>query len=102
MAALLIGIVAGAILSLIIIPEWAKPFIANLPEEPPTQERLLELFQDSLDTGETEIDSDFLIVACPNCGTPSNELIKNGFGDDYHGVICISCPNCDWSDEVDV
>jgi hypothetical protein len=67
---LLIGIIGGAILSWVIThyyylkssiqpPEWAKPIIAKLPKEPPTKEKLVELFQEALDAGEAEFDPIF-------------------------------------------
>jgi|WetSurSiteA1Bulk_404760.scaffolds.fasta_scaffold527918_1 hypothetical protein len=69
MLGLIIGIIGGAAFSWLIshiyykkssvqIPDWAKPIIERLPEEPPTKEKLLELFQDALDQGEVEKRSD--------------------------------------------
>ena len=113
MIELLIGIFAGALLSWFIThvyhkkssnepPEWAKPFIAKLPDEPPTKEKLLELFQNALDTGKVTIDYDIGCVACPQCNAPSSDFKKSGYGDDNHGVLFVECPHCGWVESRDV
>lgn len=110
---LLIGIVGGAVLSWIIAhsyyrksskepPDWAKPIIAKLPDEPPTKEKLIELFQDSLDKGEAEIDPIFGYVACPQCKASAKDFEKSGFGDDHATIAIVSCPHCGWSNSTEV
>ena len=85
MVELLVGIVGGAVLSWLIsyiyykkssvqIPDWAKPIIKRLPEEPPTKDKLLELFQDALDKGEVEVDPVVGYVACPECKASSKDF----------------------------
>jgi hypothetical protein len=108
---LVIGIFAGAILSLIIThyyyrksskqpPEWAKPFIERLPNEPPTKEKLIELFQEALDKGEAKIDPIFGYVACPKCKASAKDFKKSGSGDDYTTIVSVYCPHCGWSNTI--
>src|SRR5215471_2616808 len=59
--------VAGGLLSWLItrhyyrkssidVPEWAKPILRSLPQNPPSKEKLLELFQDALQRGDVAPD----------------------------------------------
>ena len=107
--------VAGAICSLVIshyyyrrssseAPEWARTLIERLPDKPPTEEELLRLFQESLQSGKATPDPLLGHVACPNCKAPSS-----GFNHDSHfdielnrGVVHVSCPSCGWSDVADI
>jgi RNase P subunit RPR2 len=113
MVELVIGIVGGALFSWLItylfykkssvqIPEWAKPIIERLPEEPPTKEKLLELFQDALDKGEVEIDPVIGYVACPKCKASSKDLKKTAFQDDLHTVVVVECPHCGWNKKTEI
>jgi rubredoxin len=113
MIELFIGIVAGAVISWAIAhayykksstepPDWAKPIIAKLPEEPPSQEKLVELFQDALDKGEAEIDPITGYAACPQCKAPAKDFERQGFGDDDVYVVSIKCPHCGWDEDSQV
>ena len=106
MIELLVGIVGGGVLSWLIshiyykkssvkIPEWAKPIIERLPEEPPTNDRLLEIFQDALNRGEVEVDPIVGYVACPECKASSKDFKKTAYGDDMHTVVTVECPHCE-------
>ena len=86
-------------------PEWAKPIIAQLPDEKPTMEKLIELFQDALDKGEAEIDPIdpiFGHAACPQCKAPAKDFEKQGFGDDDHYIVDVYCPHCGWNRSTEV
>ena len=67
-------------------PDWAKPIIENLPEQPPNKIELLRLFQEHLDSGEIEVHPAFGRVACPECGESSQEFEEKVFGDDVPAV----------------
>jgi ribosomal protein L32 len=84
------------------IPEWAIPFIKDLPKEKPSNEELLRIFQESLESGKVEVDPLLRIVACPKCGESSKNFKRTGFGDDLHSIVVVSCPNCGWSESVEV
>jgi hypothetical protein len=111
---LVIGILAGAIISWIIahiyykksaahIPDWAKSLIERLPEERPSPDRLLELFEDALQKGEIDPDPVFGHVACPVCKSPSKDFKKKVYSDENdRSVMIIECPHCGWSDSTDL
>jgi hypothetical protein len=84
------------------VPEWAKPIVANLPSEPPSKERLLELFQTALNKGDVTPDPVFGHVACPECHSPFGDIEKKVFGDDRYTVVVATCPHCGWSADADV
>ena len=63
-------------------PEWAKEFVKHLPIQPPTEDELLQLFQEHLDSGEIEIDPVLGIVACPECGESAKSFERKLVGDD--------------------
>ena len=110
---LFIGIVAGGLISWLIshlyykqssikVPPWAKEIIDKFPEVPPTKQKLLELFQDSLADGEVEIHPILGIVACPDCKAPISEFRENAFGDDNVTIASITCTHCGWNQSVEV
>lgn len=110
---LIIGIVAGGMVSWFIthlyyqksskkVPAWAEGIIDRLPEVPPTKEKLLELFQESLTDGDVEIHSVFGIVACPECKAPIRELKESVFGNDGVTIVTISCPYCGWNKSSEI
>ena len=113
MLELVIGLIGGGVFSWLIshiyykkssiqIPDWAKPIIERLPQEQPTKEKLLELFQDALDKGEVEIDSVVGYVACPECKASAKDFKKTAVGDDIHTVVVIECPHCGWNKTTEV
>lgn len=113
MTELFIGIVGGAIFSWVIshiyykksskqIPDWAKPIIAKLPEEQPTKDKLLELFQDALDKKDVHVDPLIGHVACPKCKASAKDFKKTVFGDDTHTIVVVECPYCGWSETIEV
>ena len=83
-------------------PEWAKEFVKDLPKEPPTEEELLRLFQEHLDSGEIEFDPEFGLVACPNCGGSAAEFEKEIYEDDRTSIVVAKCPSCGWADDTEV
>ncbi|MCD4832120.1 MAG: hypothetical protein K8R02_10030 [Anaerohalosphaeraceae bacterium] len=85
-----------------VTPEWAKPLVEHFPEQEPTPEKLAQLFQEYLDVGDVEINPLLHRVVCPDCGESAKNFKKAGFGDDSHSIVTISCPNCGWSETVDV
>ncbi|MDO3377317.1 hypothetical protein [Geoalkalibacter halelectricus] len=110
---LIIGIVAGGLISWIIshqyykkssikVPPWAEEIIGRLPEVPPTKQKLLELFQDALTDGEVQIHPVLGIVACPDCKSPISEFREKAFGDDRVTIASITCPHCGWHQSVEV
>src|SRR5277367_533557 len=56
------------------VPQWAIPLIESLPEQPVTVERIIQLYQDALDSGKLDPDPLSGYVACPSCGAPSSEF----------------------------
>ncbi len=109
----IIGIVVGGFFSWIIthayykkgndsIPAWAKSLIEKLPENVPSEKELLKLFQEEISNGNIKPHSVFSHVACPNCYTPLDELEEGVYGDDYHTILEISCPNCGWRKSSEV
>lgn len=80
-----------------VVPEWAKPIIERLPEEPPTKERLLELFQDALDKGEIVPHPEFGYVACPECNAPSTDFEEEFWEAEGRSALYVKCPHCGWS-----
>ncbi len=108
-----VGIVVGGLVSWFIThlyhrkssinaPEWAKSILERLPADPPSKERLLELFQDALESGDATPDPVLGHVACPECGAPSTEFEHKTHGDDYHTIVVASCPHCGWNDHAEV
>jgi hypothetical protein len=113
MIELIVGIVAGGLLSWVItyvyyrkssvdVPEWAKPIVESLPQNPPSKEKLLELFQAALQRGEVAPDPVLGHVACPECHAPSSEFRHTTFGDDAHTIVVATCPRCGWSEHAEV
>lgn len=84
------------------IPDWAKELVENLPKEQPTEDELLQLFQEHLDSGEIEIDPLLGIVACPNCGESAKNFERKLVGDDSVSLGVITCPSCGWSEDIRV
>ena len=109
MSTLLVGLLGGAILSWAIahvyyrkasteVPEWAKPIVANLPQERPTREKLLELFQEAMDTGVAKPDTAFGHVACPGCHSPFEQVQQTWHNLENGGAaVFADCPNCGWT-----
>jgi len=79
-----------------------ETYYREIAKEPPTKEKLIELFQEALDTGEAEIDPIFGYVACPQCKAPAKDFKKKGFGDDYTTVVHVYCPHCGWSNTAEI
>lgn len=113
MIELTIGIILGGIISWFVtyiyyrkstseIPEWAKPIIDKLPPEQPSQEKLLELFQEALNNEEIIPDPILGHVACPECKTTASDFQEKSYGDDYHTIVVKTCPHCGWSEQVEV
>lgn len=109
MVELLIGCLAGGIISWAIthwyykkssvnIPDWAKPLIQKLPQIPPNYEELLRLFQEEITKGNIKPHPIFGYVACPNCNAKMDELKQKVVGDDYNQILDLSCPHCGWSE----
>ena len=109
----LIFLIAGFLLSWLIahfyyhrsstqIPNWAKPVIENLPEQPPSKVELLRLFQEHLDSGEIEVHPALGCVACPDCGESSQNFKEKVYGDDAHTIVAVTCPSCGWSENAEV
>lgn len=79
------------------VPEWAKPLVENLPDQPVSRERLIELYHDALETGAISMpDPIGGYLACPSCGAPSSEFepwgaIDPDRGDEYNGFRCGKC-----------
>jgi len=84
-------------------PEWALPLIEKLPENKPSKEKLLELFQEALDLGEVKYDELTNAVACRECGAPAADFeVKYLGGNDYVDVVDVKCPACGWSNAVEI
>lgn len=109
----IVGIIVSSVVTWIItyfyyrqssinVPKWAKEMVKHFPEQKPSSEELLRLFQENLDSGEVKVDPLLGRVACPQCGESSKNFERTGFGDDLHSVAIISCPSCGWSESVDV
>ena len=79
------------------IPDWAIPLIEKLPKQRPSLFELLGLFQEALDDGRASIHPVANIVACPECGAPSQDFKESVFGDDNVTIVSIQCPGCGWS-----
>jgi len=105
--------VAGGLLSWLItrhyyrkssidVPEWAKPILRSLPQNPPSKEKLLELFQAALQRGDVAPDPVLGHVACPECHAPSSEFRHTTVGDDAHTIVVATCPRCGWSEHAEV
>jgi len=84
------------------VPDWAKPILEKLPDEPPSRERLLKLFQDALESGDVKPDPAVGCVACPQCGAPSTDFLHEAYGDDCRTIVVASCPHCGWTDHAEV
>ncbi len=84
------------------IPEWAKPIIDQLPLDPPTPQRLLELFQGALERGEVRPHPVFGHVACPKCHAPFSEMEEKLHMDKRLEVVSVTCPHCGWSDHTEL
>lgn len=49
-------------------PDWAIPLIEKLPDAPVSQERLIELYNEAVATGELQPHQFTGFLKCPNCG----------------------------------
>ena len=116
MAELVVGIVIGGLISWFItdayhrrsstqVPIWAKPLIDSLPDSPVSSDRLIELYQQALETGDIDVDpmgSGY--VVCPNFGAPASEFEgwqgNDARGDMYYGSKCSRCGHVLTSTEV--
>ena len=103
--------IAGCIISLLIAhlyyrrssittPEWAKEIVKHLPAQPPSEDELLKLFQEHLDSGEVEVNPLLGRVACPQCGESVKNFKEDVFGDDSVTIVAVTCPSCGWSEDV--
>ncbi len=113
MIELIIGIFFGALTSWLTthwyfkksskeVPEWFKPTLNKLPNEKPSKEQLLELFQDALNYGEIKQHPILGHVACPECKAPLKDLEEKLFGDDAHTIVSVSCTHCGWNETTEV
>lgn len=106
--------VAGALISAMIsrhyysrsaseVPSWARPLIEKLPDLRPSDEELLRLFQESLQSGRVTPDPLLGHVACPKCNALATEFKRSGFFDDQtsRGVVVTECPSCGWSESAE-
>ena len=84
------------------IPDWAKPIVEKLPQSKPTDEELLQLFQEALDSRSAIPDPVLGHVACPECFSPSSDFHETSYGNDSHTVVIKTCPHCGWSDHTEV
>ena len=82
------------------IPEWAKGFVENLPTQQPTEDELLQLFQEHLDSGEIEVNPLLNRVACPKCGESAKNFKEEVYGDDSVTIVVFTCPICGWSEDA--
>ena len=82
------------------IPEWAKEIVKRLPAQPPSEDELLKLFQEHLDSGEVEVNPLLGRVACPQCGESVKNFKEDVFGDDSVTIVAVTCPSCGWSEDV--
>lgn len=82
-------------------PAWAKLLVDNLPAQQPKLSELLRLFQKHLDSGEAIINLSGQVV-CPECGESAKNFEEKSFGDENHTIISYTCPNCKWSENVEV
>lgn len=110
---LIVGVIAGGLITWIVahiyyrktltqVPEWAKPWVEGLPQEPLSNDQLLEYFQDALNEGVVTPDPLVGHVACPECKASAKDFEQQIFGDDIYTVINVSCPHCGWNETVDV
>ncbi|MFI5180316.1 MAG: hypothetical protein ACHQPI_02875 [Thermoanaerobaculia bacterium] len=85
------------------VPEWAKALIKKLPDQPPSEQELLKLFQESLESGKVKADPLLGHVACPNCKAPAGDFEHRAYSDDSsRGVAVVTCPSCGWSESTDI
>lgn len=82
------------------LPEWAKEIVKRLPERQPSEEELLKLFQENLDSGDIEVNQLLGRVAYPNCGASAKNFEEKVFGDDSVTIVALTCPACGWSENV--
>ncbi len=83
-------------------PAWAKDLIDNLPTQQPKPSELLKLFQEHLDSGDIKINHLLGRVACPECNASVKEFEERVVGEDAHTIVVFTCPECGWSEHVEV
>lgn len=114
-AELIIGIVAGGLVSWLVthlyyqrssteVPEWAKLLIAKLPDSPVSPERLIQLYHEALDSGDLTPDPVSGYVACPKCGAQSSEFETQTahdpkHDDTYYSRVCKKCGTEVWFEQ---
>jgi predicted RNA-binding Zn-ribbon protein involved in translation (DUF1610 family) len=86
------------------IPKWADEFVKKLPKNQPEPRELLRLFQESLDSGEVEVNPVINRVICPECGESAKNFISSGGSVEDLGVevAAFTCPTCGWSDYKEI
>jgi hypothetical protein len=77
-------------------PDWAKEFMESLPNDPPSIDRLVELYQDALERGDISVDPSTGYVKCPKCGASPDHFKSWEAGDAsrdmmFRGVKCGKC-----------
>src|SRR3990167_4247223 len=97
MISTIIGILVGSFITWLIThlyykksstvaPDWAKPLIERLPEKQPSEQELIDIFQDFVEEGKIQPDELTGYLKCPKCNRPSTEFThethENTFGDD--------------------
>jgi len=77
-------------------PEWAQPLIDKLPDAPISQERLVTLYNEAIESGEIDPHAFTGYTRCPKCGASQEyfepwEAWDNVRGDGYRGFRCGKC-----------
>tara|TARA_B110000037_G_C17026369_1_gene467551 strand:- start:15 stop:356 length:342 start_codon:yes stop_codon:yes gene_type:complete len=113
MIELAIGVVLGGMVSWIVshtyykkssteIPDWAKPIIEKLPNNKPTKDQLLKLFEEELISGNIRPDPILGYVACPKCKANATDFESTVVGNNDHTIVIKTCPHCGWSEDTEV
>ena len=88
-------------------PTWWSPVERRLLEmvgerdTRPSNEELLELFQEALQGGEVSVHPVLGCVACPACGASASGFRDERLPGDLEtgeAALRISCPECGWSE----
>lgn len=84
-------------------PAWALEWVRSLPQEKPSLFELIGLVQKALDDGRLKVHpANSNLLACPECGTPSQDFQDRVYGDDHVTVVSVTCPGCGWNESYEI
>ena len=72
------------------VPDWARPLIAKLPDQPISLDRLAELYHEELELGNIRPDPVSGYLVCPKCGG-STDQFESWESGGYRGRKCKAC-----------